>query len=58
MDVISSFLDECTMEGYQYHTSAAELYNSYKQWADENNEYKFTNSKFGREVSKRYEKDT
>lgn len=28
----------------------------YSKWADDNNEYKMSNTKFGKEIAKRYEK--
>lgn len=32
------------------------LYALYVQWADDNNEYKMSSTKFGREIMKRYER--
>lgn len=54
MDVISAFLDACCREGGEVKASA--LYAVYAKWADENNEYKMSNTKFGMEMQKRYEK--
>ena len=54
MDVISSFLsDECQEGGA---VAAKTLYAAYCKWADSNNEYCMSNTKFGAEISKRYEK--
>ena len=33
---------------------ASDLFKAYLQWAEDNNEYKMTGNKFGREVSGRY----
>lgn len=54
MDVISAFLDACCHEGGEVKASA--LYAVYARWADENNEYKMSNTKFGAEMAKRCEK--
>ena len=54
MDVISAFLgDECQEGGT---VAAKTLYAAYCKWADRNNEYCMSNTKFGAEISKRYEK--
>lgn len=52
MDVISAFLEECTVRG-PGEVKARDLYNAYANWADENNEYKMSNTKFGKEISLR-----
>lgn len=54
MDVISAFInDECTEQGT---VAAKMLYAAYCKWADQNNEYCMSNTKFGIEIGKRYEK--
>lgn len=54
MDVISAFIeDKCTLEGT---VQASMLYAAYASWADSNNEYCMSNTKFGIEISKRFEK--
>lgn len=55
MDVISSFIDECCTVG-NGQTKASVLYSSYVKWADVNNEYTMSNTKFGLEIVKRFEK--
>lgn len=55
MDVISAFTDACCHEG-QGEVKASQLYAVYAKWADENNEYKMSSTKFGVEMQKRYEK--
>lgn len=56
MDVVSAFLENCTRKVAHKDTKAIELYHAYAQWADENNEYKMSNTKFGKELGLRFEK--
>lgn len=56
MDTISKFLDECTVSAPCRCVKARDLYNVYSRWCEENGEYKLTNTKFGSEVQKRYER--
>ena len=54
MDVISSFVgDECDERGA---AAAKTLYAAYCKWAERNNEYCMSNTKFGAELAKRYKK--
>lgn len=54
MDVISAFIeDKCTLEGT---VQASTLYAAYVSWADSNNEYCMSNTKFSTEIAKRFEK--
>lgn len=54
MDVISAFIeDKCTLEGT---VQASMLYAAYVSWADSNNEYCMSNTKFSTEIAKRFEK--
>ena len=55
MDVITAFLDDCTIEG-PGEVKAGDLYKEYVGWADENNEYKMSNTKFGKEIMLRYKR--
>ena len=55
MDVISAFLDECTERG-PGEIKASELYKAYTHWADENNEYKMSNTRFGKEIGLRFQR--
>ncbi|MDR1706200.1 MAG: DUF5906 domain-containing protein [Clostridiales bacterium] len=57
MDVLAAFLDECCETG-DYDTQASDLFKAYLQWAKDNNEYEMTSTKFGREITKRFEKRT
>lgn len=56
MDVIGSFVDQFCTVGPGLKIASSELFKAYKQWAQDNEEYKFTNTKFGREISKKYQK--
>ena len=55
MDVISAFLDSCCIRG-EGEVKASALYAVYARWADENNEYKMSSTKFGVEMQKKFEK--
>jgi putative DNA primase/helicase len=56
MDVISAFIEEnCINEG---GVQSSVLYAAYAKWADTNNEYCMSATKFGVELSKQYEKVT
>lgn len=54
MDVLSSFIDECCDDGGD--VGANEIFKAYSEWAKEGNEYEMSSTKFGREMSKKYEK--
>lgn len=56
MDVIGSFVEQFCTVGPGLKIASSELFKAYKQWAQDNEEYKFTNTKFGREISKKYQK--
>ena len=55
MDVISNFINECTTPGGSER--ARDLYQAYKEWALSNSEYLMSNTKFGIEMAKRYDKN-
>lgn len=55
MDVMSAFLESCCIVGAG-REKTADLYQAYSRWADENNEYKMSSRKFGREMAKRFER--
>lgn len=56
MDVITRFIEECCEIGPGKSVQAKELFSAYREWASENNEHDFTNTKFGREVAKKFKK--
>lgn len=54
MDVIANFLDsEFVQQGGECKSST--LYALYCKWCDQNNEYKMSSTKFGREMGKKYQ---
>ena len=54
MDVISAFVsDECRESGA---VAAKTLYAAYCKWAERNNEYCMSNTRFGVEIAKKYQK--
>ena len=55
MDVISAFLDACCVTG-EGETKASRLYAVYAKWAEEHNEYLMSSTKFGTEMTKRFER--
>lgn len=54
MDVVSSFLDACCEVG-QGEVKSSQLYAAYCAWAQSNNEYCMSNTKFGAEIKKRFQ---
>ncbi len=56
MDVISTFLEECTEVNNSSIAKAAKIYEVYKKWSRDNNEYEMSSRKFGIEMCKRFEK--
>lgn len=54
MDVLSAFIEDCCEEGQE--VEARELFKAYTEWAKIGNEYEMSNTRFGREMGKRYEK--
>jgi len=56
MDVLSAFVDEMCDVNSKYQVKSSELYKVYKQWADDNSQYKMSNTKFGREMMQKYDR--
>ena len=56
MDVVSKFLDECTEKAYAKSVKAINLFKAYAEWCDINSEYKMSNTKFGKEITQKFEK--
>jgi putative DNA primase/helicase len=54
MDVIESFIEECCIRNENEKTLAKSLYQSYREWAQDNGQYLMNSTKFGREVGKRF----
>lgn len=56
MDVISAFVeDKCTV-GKGLSVKSSQLFAAYLNWAEQNNEYRMSSTKFGMELTKRFEK--
>lgn len=56
MDVISQFLEECTEPCAGFEMKASVVYDHYKKWAKQNEQYVMNSTKFGIELAKRYTK--
>ena len=56
MDVIECFIDDCCEAGKEKQVKSKILYEAYRDWAKENGQYSMNSTKFGREVSKKFEK--
>lgn len=60
MDTLQQFCADCLEEdqdvNYGPGIKAVELFNVYQRWANENNAFEMTSTRFGKEVSKRYMK--
>lgn len=56
MDIVASFLKECTREKVLGREKAGDVYKEYSNWAKDGKEYLMSQTKFGIEMSKRYEK--
>jgi len=56
MDVINAFLDACCEVGGLNLERANDIFQVYAKWAKENNEYEMKSTKFGIELSKRFDK--
>ncbi|MDH5099773.1 phage/plasmid primase, P4 family [Lactobacillus kefiranofaciens] len=54
MDVLSGFVADCCELGPGFTAKSGELYDSYKNWAVDANEYKMTLTRFGKEMSKKF----
>ncbi|MEI4618631.1 primase-like DNA-binding domain-containing protein [Bacillus cereus] len=56
MDAIEAFLEECCEREAQGKVQAKTLYQIYRDWASENGQYMMSNTKFGREMGKKFHK--
>ena len=57
MDVIEAFISESCVVGDEFKVKASELFDAYKKWANETNNWEgMSNTKFGMEISKRFKK--
>ena len=56
MDIISAFIEDRCEVGAGLSVQSAQLHAAYMSWAEQGNEYCMSNTKFGIEIAKRYEK--
>ena len=56
MDIVASFLNDCTKPLANGREKASDVFKEYSQWAKEGHEDWMTQSKFGIEMGKRYQK--
>lgn len=56
MDVIASFMTDCTKNKPSAREKSADLFKAYKKWAMDGNEYLMSQTKFGIELAKHFEK--
>lgn len=53
-NVIQVFFDECTLFGKRgYHVKAGTLYDAYRKWAEDQNEYVMRGNEFAEELKRR-----
>lgn len=56
MDAVEAFIeDRCVRDDFA-HVQAKTLYQEYREWAIDNNQYLMSNTKFGREMAKKFPK--
>ena len=58
MDSIQAFIEECCSLHENATIQAGLFFSMYDEWARENNQHRMSSTKFGREISKRFEKET
>ena len=56
MDIIERFVADCCEVEEGATVKASAIYQAYKKWALENSEHVYTNTKFGKELSKKFDK--
>ncbi|MCH5463223.1 DNA primase, partial [Secundilactobacillus sp. HBUAS58055] len=56
MDVTSEFIEECCTTGEHEMGRASQIYQRYKQWANDNSQYLMNSTKFGKEMGQKFEK--
>lgn len=55
-DVVQNWIDECCEKGPSKYAKASALYTNFVAWAKSNNEFVMSNTMFGRNLSKKFEK--
>lgn len=58
MDVTEAFIYDCCEVGEDLQIKAKPLYQTYREWARDNGQYEMSNTKFGREMAKKFAKKT
>lgn len=53
MDILGQFFEACCVQESKVTTPAADLYNTYKQWAEQGGEHPITQTAFGRRLGER-----
>jgi putative DNA primase/helicase len=53
MDTINMFIEECCVLGEGFEVNGATLFNRYREWAKDNNEYEYTHRRFGENLTER-----
>lgn len=56
MDVVSRFLESCTVKSFTMEVKAGSLYKAYSEWCRDNGEYQMSNTKFGKEMCQKFER--
>lgn len=56
MDLVAKFIEEKCSINAKYKIKSSDLYNEYKTWAKITNEWEMNATRFGREISKKFEK--
>ena len=57
MDPLDAFVDEMCVAGADYLVKVRDLYDAYKEWAENSREYQMSMTKFGKEMSKKLPKN-
>lgn len=56
MDVTAAFINDCCERGINKRVKAKDFYQAYKTWANENGQYEMNSTKFGKEMSNKFNK--
>lgn len=58
MDAVELFIDECCVRDNGEREKASDLYQIYRSWAKDNGQYLMSSTKFGKEMSHKFQKMT
>ncbi|MDO6451745.1 phage/plasmid primase, P4 family [Oceanobacillus profundus] len=58
MDAVELFIEECCVRKNGEREKSSDLYSIYKSWAKDNEQYLMSSTKFGREMSNKFQKIT